>query len=115
MILKKQLLVLILITIISCNSKKEISYDIVIKNARVIDPETNTDKILNVAILKNKIAEISTKKFKGLKIIDGTGKILSPGFIDLHAHGQTNIENEYQAFDGVTTALELEVGIDTIS
>ena len=35
---------------------------------------------------------------------------MSPGFIDLHAHGQTNKENEFQAHDGVTTALELESG-----
>ena len=91
------------------------TYDIVIENARVIDPETNTDKVLNVAISKDKIAAISTEKLRGTKVIDGTGKILSPGFIDLHAHGQTNKENLYQAFDGVTTALELEIGVDTLT
>ncbi|MCZ6458900.1 MAG: amidohydrolase family protein, partial [Gammaproteobacteria bacterium] len=36
---------------------------------------------------------------------------VAPGFIDLHAHGQTNAANEYQAHDGVTTALELESGV----
>jgi N-acyl-D-aspartate/D-glutamate deacylase len=114
MIFKKHLFIVFLISIISCNSSKEITYDIVIENARVIDPETNTDEIFNVAISGDKIAEISKNKLLGKKTIDGTGKILSPGFIDLHAHGQTNKENEYQAFDGVTTALELEVGVDTL-
>ncbi|WP_347372553.1 amidohydrolase family protein [Aequorivita sp. Q41] len=112
--LKKHLILAILVCLVSCTSNTEKTYDIVIENARVIDPETNTDEVLNVAISKDKIVTISKDKLKGIKTINGTGKILAPGFIDLHAHGQTNTENEYQAFDGVTTALELEVGIDTL-
>src|SRR5690606_3066376 len=112
--LKDFFISLLLLVIFSCNSKQEPIYDIVIANARVINPETKTDAVLYVAILKDKIVEINKTPLKGNKTIDGTGKILSPGFIDLHAHGQTNVENEYQAFDGVTTALELEVGVDTL-
>lgn len=112
---KIQILFALLFSIVSCHNNKEITYDIVIENARVIDPETETDAFLNVAINNDKIAEISKNKLIGKKVIDGTGKILSPGFIDLHAHGQTNKENEYQAFDGVTTALELEIGVDTLA
>lgn len=116
--MKFSLITLLLLLFVSCkqeNNNEVITYDLVIENARVIDPETNTDEILNVAISGDKIAEISTEKLLGNRVIDGTGKILSPGFIDLHAHGQTNIENEYQAYDGVTTALELEIGIDTLT
>jgi hypothetical protein len=43
---------LTLVLICSCNNEKEpraITYDIVIENARVIDPETQTDQVLNVA------------------------------------------------------------------
>jgi N-acyl-D-aspartate/D-glutamate deacylase len=39
-----------------------------------------------------------------------TGLIVAPGFIDMHAHGQTYEANIFQAHDGVTTALELEGG-----
>lgn len=99
---------------LSCSQKKEISYDLVIKNARVIDPETETDQVLFVGILGDKIAYVGEEEIHGKREVDGTGKVLSPGFVDLHAHGQTNVENEYQAFDGVTTALELEVGVDTL-
>ena len=38
--------------------------------------------------------------------------VVAPGFIDLHVHGRGNKEQEYQLHDGVTTALELEWGIE---
>lgn len=106
----------VILLIIGCNSPADQqAYDIVIQNARVIDPETRTDSILQVGITGDKIAAVSGQTLKGKTIINGSGKVLAPGFIDLHAHGQTNVENAYQAYDGVTTALELEVGVDTIS
>ena len=37
---------------------------------------------------------------------------MAPGFIDMHIHGRSNVEQEYQLHDGVTTALELEWGIE---
>lgn len=99
---------------ISCQ-KKQNQYDIVILGGRVIDPETQTDKIINLGIIGDSIAEISAEKLQGKTVIDASGMVVAPGFIDLHAHGQSNIENINQAFDGVTTALELEVGVDTLS
>ena len=44
-------------------------------------------------------------------MIDATGHVVAPGFIDFHAHGQNIPADRMQAFDGVTTALELESGI----
>ena len=38
----------------------------------------------------------------------------APGFIDLHSHGQTPENYRYKAMDGVTTALELEVGVSPV-
>src|SRR6266571_1564238 len=42
--------------------------------------------------------------------IDARGLVVAPGFIDLHAHGQTPETYRFYALDGVTTALELELG-----
>jgi N-acyl-D-aspartate/D-glutamate deacylase len=89
-------------------------YDIVLKGGRVIDPETKLDAIRNVGIIKNRIAAISSQSLEGKEIIDATGLVVSPGFIDLHVHGRSNTEQEYQLHDGVTAALELEWGIEHI-
>lgn len=44
-----------------------------------------------------------------------SGLVVSPGFIDLHAHGQSARANEFQAHDGVTAALELESGFPQVA
>ena len=103
-----------LLTLLSC-TKSNTVYDIVIRNGRVIDPETGLDEIRNIGITGSQISLISADSLEGKKYIDATGLVVAPGFIDLHAHGQTNVENSYQAYDGVTTALELEIGVDTLA
>jgi N-acyl-D-aspartate/D-glutamate deacylase len=47
----------------------------------------------------------------GKTVLDVSGHVVAPGFIDLHVHGMTNDAHRYQARDGVTTALELEGGL----
>ena len=90
------------------------NYDIVIANGRVMDPESGLDAPRHIGIRNGKIAAISTQKLTGKQTIDAAGHVVAPGFIDLHAHGQSPESNEYQAHDGVTTALELEVGVPEV-
>jgi len=87
-------------------------FDIVLKNGRVIDPETKLDAIRNVGIVNKRIVQISTEPLQGKEVIDVSGLVVAPGFIDLHAHGRSNAEQIYQLHDGVTTSLELEWGIE---
>ncbi|MBM3769061.1 MAG: amidohydrolase family protein [Acidobacteria bacterium] len=89
-------------------------YDVVINSGRVIDPESNLDAIRSIGINKGLIASISTVPLRGKKTIDAKGLVVSPGFIDLHCHGQNDENYRYKARDGVTTALELEVGVSPI-
>ena len=86
-------------------------FDLVFSNARVLDPETNLDTIRNVGISGDKIAAISDESLTGSIRIDATGLVLAPGFIDLHSHSMGYETATYQAMDGRTTRLELELGV----
>ena len=92
-------------------AQSTVVYDIVLSGGRVIDPETKLDAIRNVGIIYNRIAQISTETLKGKEVIEVKGLVVSPGFIDPHVHGLSNVEQEYQLHDGVTSALELESGV----
>ena len=87
------------------------AYDIVLRNGRVIDPETKIDAVRNVGIENGRIAAISADELTGKTVIDVTGLVVAPGFIDLHSHGQDEENYRHKAMDGVTTALELEKGV----
>lgn len=86
------------------------TYDVVIANGRVMDPESGLDAVRNVGILAGKIRAISTSPLAAKTTLDATGLVVAPGFIDLHEHGQTAEKYRYEAHDGVTTSLELERG-----
>lgn len=90
------------------------SYDLVIAGGRVMDPESGLDAVRHIGIRDGKIATVSEQPLAGAVVLQANGRVVAPGFIDLHAHGQTNRENEFQAHDGVTTALELEVGVPAV-
>lgn len=87
------------------------AHDIVIAGGRVIDPETGLDAIRNVAIDGDKIVAISEFALDGDVVIDARGHVVSPGFIDMHSHGQNIGDYRMQVIQGVTTALELESGL----
>src|ERR1700755_662002 len=91
-------------------SNPAVSYDLVILNGRVIDPKTRTDAIRNLGLTNGTIKAISASKLNGRTVIDAEGLVVSPGFIDLHQHGQDEENYRFKSMDGVTTALELEVG-----
>ena len=92
------------------NVSAQISYDLVINNGRVMDPASGTDAVLSLGVKGKKIVSISATSLTGARVIDATGYIVGPGFIDYHAHGSTLLSGRLQAFDGVTTAIEAEMG-----
>jgi cytosine/adenosine deaminase-related metal-dependent hydrolase len=76
-----------------------------------MDPETGLDAVRNVVIDAGRIVEITTELPSAQEVIDVTGLVVAPGFVDLHAHGQDMISNRFQVADGVTTAMDLEIGM----
>src|SRR5580700_2226531 len=90
-------------------------YDLVIEGGRVIDPETGLDGVRNVGIRDGKIVRISSEALSGRRVVHAEGLVVSPGFIDLHQHGQDMASQRVKALDGVTTALELEIGAPDVA
>jgi len=85
-------------------------YDVVIQGGRVIDPETGLDAVRNVGISQGRIKKISAEPLEGKRVISARGLIVAPGFIDLHQHAEDIESQRVKALDGVTTALEMEIG-----
>jgi dihydroorotase len=105
--LKRNLALLVILAIPAAAQE----FDTAIVNGRVLDPETGVDAVRSVGIRGGRIAAVSAGALRGKTVIDATGLVVAPGFIDLHSHGQTPENYRFKARDGVTTALELEVGV----
>jgi len=90
-------------------------YDVVLEGGRVMDPETGLDAVRNVGIRDGKIVRISSEALSGRRVIHAGGLVVAPGFIDLHQHGQELESQRVKALDGVTTALELEIGAPDVA
>ncbi len=61
--------------------------DLILRQARVIDPSREFDQVADVGISGGRIAEIAGRiRKKGRKEIDARGLIVAPGFIDMHTH-----------------------------
>ena len=60
---------------------------LLVRGGRVIDPANNFDGVADVLLVDGKIAEVKPDiKFPAEKIFDATGKIVTPGLIDMHVH-----------------------------
>jgi N-acyl-D-aspartate/D-glutamate deacylase len=90
-------------------------YDLVIEGGRVMDPETGLDSLRNVGIRDGKIVRIVREPLDGRRVVHAAGLVVAPGFIDLHQHGQELASQRVKAFDGVTTALEMEIGAPDVA
>lgn len=86
------------------------AYDLVLKGGRVIDPESKLDAVRDVAVAGGQIVAVSGSPLDGADVVDVSGLVVAPGFINLHSHAWTPLGQRFQAQDGVTTELELESG-----
>ena len=90
-------------------------YDRVILGGRVMDPASGLDAVRHVGLRDGRIAIITTQRVHGRDTVNARGLVVAPGFIDLHAHGQTPETYRFQSLDGVTTSLELELGTSDVA
>ena len=103
-------------TLADTGTAPEAAFDLVLQGGQVMDPESGIDAVNNVGINGKTIMRISEFDLQGTEVVDVSGLVVAPGFIDLHFHGTSNDDGyRYRVTDGVTTALELEVGVNPVA
>jgi N-acyl-D-aspartate/D-glutamate deacylase len=112
--MRKLIFSLLLLTL-STSSVSAQQFDLVLEGGRVMDPETGLDAVRNVGIRDGKIVRISSEGLSGRRVVHSTGLVVAPGFIDLHQHSQDLTSQRVKALDGVTMALELEIGAPDVA
>jgi dihydroorotase/N-acyl-D-amino-acid deacylase len=86
-------------------------FDVVIKNGTIVDGTGNPWFRGDIGISGDriiKIGQISIEKAK--TVIDATGKIVTPGFIDIHSHGERQILTDRTAHNLITQGATTIVG-----
>ncbi|MEG2165060.1 MAG: amidohydrolase family protein [Ruthenibacterium sp.] len=90
-------------------------YDITLCGGRVVDTERKTSRIANVAICGSKIAAVSTEPLPAKRMIDVSGNIVCPGFIDAHAHlDGYDYGGRLSVLQGITTSVGGNCGLSPI-
>lgn len=90
-------------------------FDLVIRGGRVMDPESGLDAVRNVGISDGVVRAIGAHELDGVEVIDAHGLVVAPGFIDLHHHSFNPAALRAKVQDGVTAAVEMELGVADVA
>ena len=90
-------------------------YDILIKNGKIIDGQNSAPYFADVAIQGDEIVKIGRIDEPVGRVIDAAGKVVTPGFIDIHCHSDAIVfhdaKNPLRLRQGFTTEVIGNCGI----
>lgn len=91
----RRILLSLLVTLISAAPAAAQNYDVVFRNARVLDGTGNPWFRADVAIQGDRVAAVgSLGDVPARQVIDATGLYVAPGFIDTHTHAGSSLDDE---------------------
>jgi len=81
--------------------------DLLVKGARVIDPLQGRNEVLDVLVSRGRISEVGKRiPVQDREVIEVEGKVMAPGFLDLHVHlREPGMEEAETLESGLTAAL----------
>jgi dihydroorotase len=81
--------------------------DLLIKGARLIDPLQGRDEVLDVLVSRGRISEVGKQiPVQDREVIEAEGRVMAPGFLDLHVHLREPGREEAETLEsGLTAAL----------
>ena len=90
---------------------------ILLRGGRVIDPRSGSDVVADVLVDGAVVTAVgpALPAPEHARVVDVSGLVVGPGFVDLHSHVHSVAGHRLQALDGVTTALDLESGLMPLS
>jgi dihydroorotase-like cyclic amidohydrolase len=95
-------------------------YDLLLKNGLVVDPTTQREGIMDLAVRGGQIVEVAPDldPAQAKELFDTTGLHVVPGIVDLHVHASTWLGGRFAhkmlARAGVTTALDMSGPVDSV-
>ena len=85
------------------------SYDLVLKNGRVVDGSGGPSFSGDVGVVDGRIAEVGKLSATAKRVIDVQGQVISPGFVDNHCHFDAQVLWDplctFACYHGATTVI----------
>ncbi|MBO0870968.1 MAG: amidohydrolase family protein, partial [Micromonosporaceae bacterium] len=87
--------------------------DVLLRGGLACDPQAGTQQVADVLVGAGRVVAVGPELTAPVdaEVVDVSGLVVGPGFVDLHSHVHSVAGHRLHAFDGVTTALDLEAGM----